>query len=170
MSKRPKTRNKKYQRRYCSFAAPYLNRQLHPVELSQMHREIDAAMLKLKLGSLDPMAHRILWSFIGFGYFIADNFEQAEELKAIYLKGAAAIDRAIQAIVLGTIPAEEDLRLINEAVMYATDEISTIDVFNLQKLENYFIRHATQFDRLVKKSAGAEPLPKVGLVRASAQS
>ena len=156
MSKKQKTRNKKYHRSFCSFAAPYLTRRLHPAELSRMYGEIDQARMLLKLGTLDPMPHRLLWSIIGFGYIIADNFEKSDELKLIFLRGAAAVDRAAEAVARETLPAQEDLALVDEAVMYATDEIKTVDVFNLQKVENYLIRNAARFDRLVKKTAEAD--------------
>ena len=154
MSKSSKPRKKHYRQRYTSAVSPVTNRPLTSAEIERMHDQVNEVRLKLHLGSSDRDAADLVAAYLGYGYIIAENFEQGDELKARFKHGFQALNRCAFAAQHGLQSVPEDLAVIDEALDYAVEEISTLDVMTVSRLEKYFIEHSEKlFDLALREDS-----------------
>ena len=153
MAKSAKPR-KKYRPQQTSYASPLANRALSNAEKEKLRDLIDVARLKIRLSSTDRAATDRLAAYISYGYLVAENFERGDELKERFKKGLQAIHRVRWAIDCEQTVHEEDIALIDETADYAYDEIITLDVRTLQKLQDYYRDHAEKLFELALEDIG----------------
>lgn len=153
MAKSAKPR-KKYRPQQASFASPLVSRALSDTEKQRLRDLIDVARLKIRLASTDRAATDRLAAYIAYGYLVAENFERGDELKERFKKGLQAIHRVRWAIDFEQTVHEEDIALIDETADYAYDEIITLDVRTLQKLQDYYRDHAEKLFEIALRDIG----------------
>lgn len=158
MAKSAKPRKKKYQPRKTLFRSPLVNRPLNENEIGRMRRQLDEARMKIHLASTDRDATDTLATYLGYGYILAENFEQGDELKERFKKGLQALYRARWAIDLKQPVNGDDLTLIDEVTDYACEEISTLDLNTVLKLEAYFEKHAQKLFDLALSDIGGNQM------------
>ena len=153
MAKSAKPR-KKYRPQQASFASPLVSRALSDTEKQRLRDLIDVARLKIRLASTDRAATDRLAAYIAYGYLVAENFARGDELKERFKKGLQAIYRVRWAIDFEQTVHEEDIALIDETADYAYDEIITLDVRTLQKLQDYYRVHAEKLFEIALRDIG----------------